>query len=135
MHPSVRVRLAADPWIARVGLHDPARYALGAVYWIAVNSVLEEYVWRWFVVKKCEGMLRPAWAVPLSAILFTVHHTIALSVYMDIPAVLLCSTGVFAGGLIWSSMYIRLRSIWPGYVSHAIVDLCILSIGASIMFH
>jgi membrane protease YdiL (CAAX protease family) len=31
-------------------------------------------------------------------------------------------------------MYIKYRSIWPGYVSHALVDLCIFGLGAYIVF-
>jgi hypothetical protein len=34
---------------AGVGLDSRAIYLAGAVYWCTVNSILEEYVWRWFV--------------------------------------------------------------------------------------
>jgi membrane protease YdiL (CAAX protease family) len=44
------------------------------------------------------------------------------------------AAGVFAGGAVWSWCYLRYRSIWPGYVSHAIVDAAILAIGWDLLF-
>ena len=73
-------------------------------------------------------------AVVISALFFTLHHIFAMNVYMDGIALVLCATGVCIGGVVWSYMYYRFRSIWPGYLSHAIVDLCIFLIGAHIMF-
>ncbi len=120
--------------LVTVGLGNPEVYFSAAAYWILINSVLEEYVWRWFVVKKWEAAAGDTAAVILSALCFTFHHIIAMTVYMDGFAVTVCSAGIFFGGLIWSWTYVRYRSIWPGYISHAIVDLCIFSIGASILF-
>lgn len=117
-----------------IGLASPVAYIGGAAYWILINSVLEEYVWRWFVVKKCEAICSAKIAIMLSALFFTLHHIVALAGYMDASAVILCAIGVFTGGVVWSYMYMRYRSIWPGYVSHAIVDLCIFLIGAEMLY-
>ncbi len=117
-----------------IGLGGVALYTAGAAYWILVNSVLEEYVWRWFVVKQCGRLFRPMTAILLSAVFFTLHHTFGLKTLMPWTAALICSFGVFCGGAIWSWLYVRYASIWPGYVSHAIVDLCIFAIGAVIVF-
>ncbi len=117
-----------------IGLGSPAVFWIGAAYWILVNSVLEEYVWRWFCVKQCVTLMQPVWAVMGSALFFTLHHIVAMRVYLGTPAVVACAFGVFLGGAIWSAMYIQYRSIWPGYVSHALVDLCIFAIAASILF-
>jgi membrane protease YdiL (CAAX protease family) len=120
--------------ISAIGLNDPLRYTSGALYWILINSVLEEYVWRWFVVSKSVAAFGRRTGIVAAAGFFTLHHVIALAVFMDWLAVLLCSVGVFTGGIIWSWMYARFESIWPGYVSHAIVDLCIFGIGGYILF-
>lgn len=120
--------------MSEIGLLDRRKYILGALYWITINSVIEEYVWRWFVVSKCEDVVSKPLAVVLSALFFTLHHTIALSVYLGAVAVALCSLGVFIGGITWSYTYSKYRSIWPCYLSHAIVDLCIFLIGARILF-
>jgi membrane protease YdiL (CAAX protease family) len=117
-----------------VGLSVPARYIGAAAYWILVNAVLEEYVWRWFCVQQCERLFAPRVAIVCSALFFTIHHVVAMSVYMGWAPVVLCSAGIFVGGAIWSAMYVRYRSIWPAYLSHAIVDLCVFSIGAWMLF-
>ncbi|MBT3376734.1 MAG: CPBP family intramembrane metalloprotease [Lentisphaerae bacterium] len=120
--------------LTSIGLASRGTYICAAAYWILVNSVLEEYVWRWFCVKQCESLLRPTVAIIGSALFFTLHHIVAMRVYFGWTAVLVCAVGVFLGGTIWSAMYIRYRSIWPGYLSHAIVDLCIFAIAASMLF-
>ena len=100
-----------------------------ALYLALVNSLIEEFVWRWFVFRRCEKLLgrtSAALAVIVSALLFTVHHTIALKVQLDWPVTYLCSFGIFTGGAAWSWLYLKYRSIWPGYVSHLIVDVAIL---------
>ena len=120
--------------IATIGLDKPLVYLGGALYWITVNSLLEEYVWRWFVGSKSMDLLGKPAGVFAAAIFFTLHHVIALSVFMDVSAVILCSAGIFVGGVVWSYMYARFESIWPGYLSHAIVDLCVFGLGAIIIF-
>lgn len=121
--------------LTEIGLASKSRYLIGALYWITINSVLEEYVWRWFCVKQCEVLMRrSSIAIICSALFFTIHHIIATSVYFGVAAVAICNFGIFLGAAIWSAMYIKYRSIWPGYLSHAIVDLCVFAIGASMLF-
>jgi membrane protease YdiL (CAAX protease family) len=119
---------------AQTGLDQKAIYLAGAVYWVTLNSLMEEYVWRWFVFRQCEHLAGGLAAVFLSALAFTLHHVVALSGQFSWPMTLLGSAGVFTGGAIWSGLYLRYRSIWPGYVSHAIVDLPIFIIGWWMIF-
>ncbi|MFG0331293.1 MAG: CPBP family intramembrane glutamic endopeptidase [Phycisphaerales bacterium] len=116
------------------GIGDPARYIAFAVYLCAVNALLEEYVWRWFVYQQCEAIVAPVPAVALSATLFTIHHVIALRLQVGWTVTILGSAGVWIGGAIWSWLYLRYRSIWPGYVSHVIADIVILAIGYELIF-
>lgn len=108
-----------------------------ALYWCIVNSLLEEYVWRWFVFRKCEVVL-PAlkgWiAVVLSAYFFTLHHIVAVKAQFGWPITILASTGVFIGGVVWSWLYRRYRSIWPCYVAHLLADIPVFVIGWWIIF-
>jgi membrane protease YdiL (CAAX protease family) len=120
--------------MSAMGLDSPLAYAGGAAFWITTNSLLEEYVWRWFCVRQCEKLFPPRAAIALSALCFTFHHIVALSAYMTAPAIAICAVSVFIGGIIWSSMYVRYRSIWPGYVSHALADLAMFSVGAWLLF-
>lgn len=104
---------------------------LGISAWVVfVNSLLEEYTFRWFIFTRCRTLLPSPIAVGLSAVIFTVHHTVLLVGYgIAAPFVLLASAGVFIGGIVWSWCYDRYESIWPGYLSHAVVDVAILWIG------
>jgi hypothetical protein len=76
----------------------------------------------------------PVPAAACSALFFTLHHIVAMHVYLGTTALVLCSLGVFLGGVIWSMMYVRYRSIRPGYLSHALVDPCIFTLGAWLLF-
>ncbi len=110
------------------------RYLALCAYLILVNSVMEEYVYRWFIFRKFESLL-PSWAaVFAAAACFTAHHVIALVAQLGWFAGCLCSLGVFIGGVVWSWLYLRYRSIWPGYLSHAIVDVVVLAIGYVLIF-
>lgn len=116
------------------GLRQPAVYLAAAAYWCFVNALLEEYVWRWFVVGKCRVLMGPAAAVVAGSLCFTLHHVLALHAYFDARIAVLGSLGVFIGGVVWSLCYLRYRSIWPGYVSHIGADLAVFAIGYWLFF-
>lgn len=119
---------------AKTGLDQPARYIGLVIYWIVVNSVLEEFVYRWFLWEKCRRFL-PSWGATLaSATFFTIHHVFALWVQFDWRVTVLASIGVFAGGAIWSWLYARTGSIWPAWVSHAFADVGVFTVGAIVIY-
>ena len=120
--------------MTEIGLNSLPVYIGGALYWILINSVLEEYVWRWFCVEKAENIFHSTGAILCSALFFTLHHVFAMHLYFNNLVVLMGASGIFIGAALWSFMYIKFKSIWPGYLSHAIVDLCIFGIGAVIIF-
>ena len=39
------------------GLTVPWKLAVGILFWIFINSVLEEYVFRWFITSKLEEVV------------------------------------------------------------------------------
>ena len=117
-----------------IGLGEPLVYLAGAAYWIICNSLIEEYVFRWFIFIQCERLMPSAAAVLASAVVFTVHHVFALQVYLSPALTTLASAGVLIGGLVWSWCYLRYRSIWPGWLSHIVADLAIFAIGWHLVF-
>ncbi|MHC4949173.1 MAG: CPBP family intramembrane glutamic endopeptidase [Planctomycetota bacterium] len=122
---------------ATTGIDDPWMYLAFAAWTCTINSVLEEYVWRWFVFRQCEVLLPGGRGVPavlLSAALFTVHHVFALRAQFGWDVTALASAGVFIGGAVWSWCYLRYRSIWPGWLSHVIVDITVFAIGWILIF-
>ena len=44
--------------VGALGLDRPAVYLAASLYWICVNSLLEEYVFRFFLYRQCEILLR-----------------------------------------------------------------------------
>ena len=119
-----------------VGLLDIRLYVAAAIYWILINSLLEEYVFRWFLVIKSEALGGPGnSAIILSALIFVVHHTVALAVF-GFPwwANLIASVSVFVGGAVFSWLYVRYRSVWIPYIAHAICDIVVFTVGAFIIF-
>ena len=111
------------------GLTVPWKLALGILFWIFINSVLEEYVFRWFITSKLEQLIGGKWLpILLSAGIFTLHHTIALAFFIDPLGNALASLGVFIGGVIFSWIYVQYRSVWVAWVAHAIADVAIFAI-------
>ncbi|MEZ5979479.1 MAG: CPBP family intramembrane glutamic endopeptidase [Planctomycetota bacterium] len=123
--------------LARLGVDTRASFVVMAVLLSLGNSLMEEIVWRWFVVEKCVEALPDragGWAVPLSAAFFTAHHVFALDAHFTAPIVALASVGVFVGGWIWSALYRRTGSIWPSWISHLVVDAALMWIGYDLLF-
>jgi len=118
------------------GLTEFRVYLAGMIYWIFLNSLLEEYVFRWFVtIKSIELLGSEARAVILSAILFTLHHGIALHYFGFFwwQTVIACF-GLLSAAVIWSWLYFRYRSVWVCWFSHAICDIAVFGLGYLIIF-
>ena len=136
--------LLPDGWIDSEGLRKVAEtngFAtpiafLGISAWVVfVNALMEEYAYRWFIFTRCRALMPALSAVLLSAAIFVSHHTLLLEgfgISRTINA--LASGGIFVGGVAWSWCYHRYGSIWPGFVSHAIVDVAVLAIGWLLLF-
>ena len=117
-----------------VGISSLATFLTGSAYWVLINSLIEEFVWRWFVYRQCEILVSSQVAIWLSALFFTLHHIIALSAYFGWLITVLGSIGVFLAGAIWSWCYLRYRSLWPSYISHIGADLAIFMVGLQLLF-
>jgi membrane protease YdiL (CAAX protease family) len=120
--------------VGEMGLGRPSAYLLGALGWTFVNSLMEEFVYRWFVLTRLERLARPVLAVLGSAAVFTAHHVVAMSTYLPWHLTALASIGVFAGGALWAWLYVRYRSIWPGWLSHVLADVAIFAVGWVVLF-
>jgi len=118
----------------KMGLNTALPYLAGAAGWTFVNSLMEEYVYRWFIVRQCEALMKGPAAVIASAAIFTAHHVVAVTQYLEPLLAFLASAGVFAGGVIWSWLYIRYRSIWPCWLSHVLADIAVFGVGWWLLF-
>jgi membrane protease YdiL (CAAX protease family) len=129
---STEIKTSLEP----VGLTVASTYIAAALFWIFGNSVLEEYVFRWFIVEKAEVVINGIWkTVFLSAGIFVIHHFIALF-FLGFPLWinLMACLGLFVGGSAFSWLYIKYRSIWVPFITHAICDVVVFGIGYWILF-
>ena len=118
------------------GLTEFRVFIAGMIYWIFLNSLLEEYVFRWFVTIKAIDLLgSEARAIVLSAILFTLHHAIALHYFGFVwwQTAMACF-GLISAAAIWSWLYVRYKSIIVCWISHAICDIAVFGIAYQIIF-
>ena len=118
------------------GLTKIRMYIAGMIYWIFLNSLLEEYVFRWFVtIKSIELLGSENRAIIFSAILFTLHHAIALHYFGFVWwQIAMACFGLLSASAIWSWLYVRYRSVWVCWFSHAICDVAVFGLGYLIIF-
>jgi len=123
----------------RAGIGTPLRYLAGAAYWVLLNSLIEEIVWRWFVFRQWSTVLDRvlggrALAVLASAACFTAHHSLALAAQAGPVLVVTGSLAVLAAAAAWSWLLPRYRSVWVPWVAHVLADLPIFVIGWHLLF-
>jgi len=116
------------------GIDSVWKYILLVLYLTVVNSLIEEYVFRWFMYRQLSKIVAPIAAVVISGLIFTVHHTVVLAAYIPWYFNALASLGVLTGGLVWSYLYYRYGKIWPAYISHIGADIGVFVIGYDALF-
>jgi membrane protease YdiL (CAAX protease family) len=117
--------------IQSFGAGSPAVYALLAIFYSAIHSLLEEYYWRWFVfgqLKRLNGL--PA-AIAISSFGFAAHHVLVLQLYFGwlSPFTWLFSFAIVIGGAFWAWLYNKSNSLAVPWLSHALIDAAIFAIG------
>ena len=118
------------------GMTDWRILLMACLYWIFLNSVLEEFVFRWFITTRAEtvfgdsGVVKP---ILLSATVFTIHHIVILAFSVIWWVIVLGTTAIFVSGLLFSWLYLRYRSVWVVWLCHAIADIGLFIVIAIIM--
>ena len=121
--------------IGPTGLLNLPLFIVGMIYWITINSLVEEFVFRQFVSDRLlEITGRESITVILSAAIFTCHHTVLLSLYFEPWQNVIASLGIFIAGATWSILWLRHRSLFVCWLSHAIADLAVFGIAYLILF-
>lgn len=105
-----------------------------AIFLIIANSSLEEYYWRWFGFSKLREVFSLKWAIFLSGFGFMLHHVIVLVIFFGWLYGIFFGAFVGIGGCIWVYFYHKYDSIWPCWISHAIIDAALMFIGFDMLF-
>ncbi|WP_400163259.1 CPBP family intramembrane glutamic endopeptidase [Brevibacillus sp. TJ4] len=112
------------------GLHG-GWLGLFALYLIIVNSLLEELMWRGFVLQRLQQVMsRPA-AIMLSSLFFSLYHFIIVSVLFNPLWGVFLTALVFGAGVLWAWMKSMFPSVYPTWFSHMLVDV---GIAASVVW-
>lgn len=109
------------------------RYWAFALFLSVFHSAIEEYYWRWFVFGQLRHLLPPAPAHLAAGASFAAHHLVIASQYFPLPLALFLGSLVGVGGICWSSLYQRQGTLSGAWVSHVIIDLGIMAIGAKVL--
>jgi len=122
--------------VSAFGLTSPGRFVLFAVFLSLIHAGLEEYYWRAFLFAGWRKFLPLGWAIAISSVGFMAHHILVLNEYFPgrfWAATIPSSLAVAIGGAVWAWMYERCGSIYPIWVSHALVDASLMIVGYSLL--
>ncbi len=118
------------------GLTDVRLFIAATFYWIFINSLLEEYVFRWFITMRSIDLTGSEnIGILVSAFLFTLHHSLALHLLGFVWwQTVMASLGLITAAAVWSWLYVRYKSIIVCWISHAICDIAVFGIAYQIIF-
>ncbi|MBT5707688.1 CPBP family intramembrane metalloprotease [bacterium] len=98
------------------------------------HSLLEEYYWRGFVFGQLRLRFSLFWSHSLAGLTFSLHHMVICSQFFPMPWGILLGGSVAIGGVCWSLLYQRHGHFYGAWLSHLIVDLGLMTIGARLVF-
>ena len=105
-----------------------------ALFLSIIHSLIEEYYWRWFLFGHLRKVVRLFFAHILAGVSFAAHHVVVASQFFPIIWGFIFGGLVGLGGIIWSLMYEKQRSLIGAWICHTIVDLGIFFIGHKLLF-
>lgn len=104
-----------------------------ALFLSVVHSLIEEVYWRRFVYGNLSQLVRPWVAHVAAGLAFSAHHIVVLSQFFQLGMATFLGLSVGVGGVLWSLLYARQRSLLGAWISHMVVDFGIMAIGARLM--
>ena len=113
--------------IRGVGLDSWSMLIPAILFWVFINSVVEEYVYRWFITEQAATIFDgdPIKSGIISVLSFTLHHVVAVALVAPIWMAFLAGSAVGFGGVAFSWLYHRHGSIWPAWACHAVLDIVV----------
>lgn len=109
-------------------------YISFSIFISVINSLIEEYYWRWFAYGNIRRVMSLGWAHAVAALAFAAHHIVVVSQFFPIGFALFVGFSVGVGGLIWSLMYQKYNTILGPWLCHIIIDAGFLWIVYDLFF-
>ncbi len=109
-------------------------YWIFSVFLSVIHSFIEEFYWRWFVFGLLNKVYAWGFAIAVSSASFALHHVIITGQLLNWPLGIVCGAGIAVGGAVWAWLYDRTGGLMAPWISHAIVDFVVMTIGYHIIF-
>ncbi|CAM3257988.1 CPBP family intramembrane metalloprotease [Brevibacillus invocatus] len=94
-----------------------------SIYLVVINSLLEELLWRGFVLQRLLHVMTFPAAILLTSFFFSLYHLIITSVLFGVLWGSLMTLLVFGVGVLWSWMKGLFPSVYPTWLSHMLADV------------
>lgn len=121
--------------LAGFGIASPGGFFQLAAFLSCVNSLFEEYYWRWFVFGRLRRIVPLLAAGVLASAAFAAHHAIILGAYLGwfTPLMMACTAAVAVAGGFWCWCYHRSGSLIGPWLSHLLADAAIFAVGYELL--
>lgn len=104
-----------------------------AIFISIFHSLLEEYFWRWFVFGRLRQLLSFWPAHLLGGAAFAAHHIVITTQFSPSAWGVFFGSMVGVGGVIFSLLYERQKTLAGAWVAHMAVDFGIMAIGHNVI--
>ena len=108
-------------------------YWLFALFLSVIHSLIEEYYWRWFVFGQLKNVVNVPCAHAIAGVSFAAHHIVVATQFFPVLWGFLFGALAGAGGILWSVMYDKQKTLVGAWLCHLIVDFGIMAVGYSIL--
>ena len=105
-----------------------------ALFLCVIHSLIEEYYWRWFVFGRLKTVINVPCAHAIAGVSFAAHHVVIATQFFPVLWGFLFGGLAGVGGIIWSVMYDKQKTLVGAWLCHLIVDLGIMAIGHNILY-
>jgi membrane protease YdiL (CAAX protease family) len=124
-------RQMAQEKVSGMGIDSTWKYCLMGLFYSVLHSGMEEYYWRWFVFSRLTKLMGIPASIWISSLGFMAHHVIVLAFFFGptSPLAYLFTAAVAIGGACWAWLYEQSGTISGCWISHAIVDVALFTIG------
>lgn len=95
-------------------------------YVVLVNSLLEELMWRGFLLERLESAVKPFFAMLISSFFYALYHLVIGTVLFGWKWGGIITVAVFFVGMLWAYMKRRYPPIYATWLSHLLADLGIM---------
>lgn len=107
---------------------SPESFIWIALYISFCNSLLEEFLFRYFAFIKLSKYTKKKFAYIFSACLFALYHVAMIGGSFPFPLLLLSLVGLAIGGAIFNAVDDRSGSFYDSWVIHMFADFAIMTI-------